>query len=109
MAGKKGMHDHHKFTAGYMETLRRKINSTKLTQYLQDHALGKREMSPTQITAAQTLLRKVLPDLTGVEHSGSVGTFTTLLNSLPAGVQAPGSTQEQVKVPDAMPASATIQ
>jgi hypothetical protein len=37
---------------------------------LQDHALGKKEMSATQVTAALGLLRKVVPDLSATTLSG---------------------------------------
>jgi hypothetical protein len=39
---------------------------------LKDHALGKLEMTATQIKAAEILLRKVIPDLRAVEHSGEI-------------------------------------
>ena len=37
---------------------------------LKDHALGIKEMSATQVTAALGLVRKVLPDKTETAHSG---------------------------------------
>jgi hypothetical protein len=40
---------------------------------LQDHILGKVELSPTQIRAAEILLRKTLPDQSAIQHSGTVG------------------------------------
>jgi hypothetical protein len=39
------------------------IQATKIVQRLQDHVEDRCDMSQTQIAAAQTLLRKVLPDL----------------------------------------------
>jgi hypothetical protein len=51
---------------------RHKIGMSNLISYLRDHAAGKREMSGTQVQAAQILLKKVLPDLAAIEHSGEV-------------------------------------
>lgn len=36
------------------------------------HLNGAVELSPTQIRAAEILLKKSIPDLTAVEHSGSI-------------------------------------
>lgn len=52
---------------------RQKIQASQLVNRLQDHALGKVEMTPTQVAAADKLLRKVLPDLTATELSGTIG------------------------------------
>jgi hypothetical protein len=38
-----------------------------------DHVEGRRDLSQTQVTAAIALLKKVLPDLAAVEHSGEGG------------------------------------
>ena len=43
-----------------------------LRKRLEDHALGKVEMTNTQVRAAEILLKKVIPDLSAVEHSGTV-------------------------------------
>jgi hypothetical protein len=43
-----------------------------LMQRLNDHVLGKLEMSQSQIKAAEILLRKAIPDLRSVEHSGEI-------------------------------------
>jgi hypothetical protein len=51
-----------------------KIQNSNILNALIEHAEGKREMSPTQVTAGLGLLRKALPDLTAVEHSGEVTT-----------------------------------
>lgn len=50
-----------------IEEARSKIRTTQLLNRLSDHALGKIEMSPTQVKATEVLLRKILPDLTAVE------------------------------------------
>ncbi len=58
------------------EGWRDKIKGSMLINALQDHALGKCEMSQTQIKSAEILLKKVAPDLKSiegeVEHVGEV-------------------------------------
>lgn len=49
-----------------------RIKADLLRKRLEDHALGKCEMSATQVTAARALLAKVLPDLKAIEHSGEM-------------------------------------
>lgn len=51
---------------------RAKIQTTQLVNRLTGHVLGTVEMVPSQVTAALGLLKKVLPDLAAVEHSGEV-------------------------------------
>jgi hypothetical protein len=68
------------------ETIRQKIRVGLLSKRLQDHADGKVDMSATQVRAAEILLRKVLPDLASVEHSGNVE--QTYVVSMPANVTA---------------------
>lgn len=51
---------------------REKIQTTQLVNRLTDHVNGKIEMAPSQVTAALGLLRKSLPDLSSVEHGGTV-------------------------------------
>ena len=45
-----------------------KIANSNILNALIEHAQGEREMSATQVAAATTLLRKVLPDLSAVEQ-----------------------------------------
>jgi hypothetical protein len=52
---------------------RHKIGISNLVTYLEDHVAGKREMSATQVQAANILLKKVMPDLAAVTHSGEDG------------------------------------
>lgn len=56
--------------------VRAKIQTSQLINRLSDHALGKVELSATQIKAIEVLIRKTLPDLSSVEmeHSGEVTT-----------------------------------
>ena len=52
------------------ESWREKIRTSMLINRLQNHVLGAVEMSGTQLRAAEILLRKCLPDLQAVVHSG---------------------------------------
>jgi hypothetical protein len=66
------------FTPEAIEKIRGRIDGLKLVTRLQGHALGggtgtELAMSDTQIKAAGILLRKVLPDLTHVDHAGATG------------------------------------
>lgn len=47
-----------------------KIQNSNILNALIEHAEGTREMSSTQVTAGVALLKKVLPDLASVTHSG---------------------------------------
>jgi hypothetical protein len=51
---------------------RAKIRVTQILKYLGEHMEGLRELSSTQVQAAQILLKKVMPDLAAIEHSGEV-------------------------------------
>jgi hypothetical protein len=44
-----------------------KIQNSNILNALIEHALGEREMSATQVSAAQCLLRKIMPDLSAAE------------------------------------------
>lgn len=56
------------------EDTRTRIKVGNIINRLQKHVDGDIEMSATQLRAAEILLRKTLPDLTSVEHSGEVTT-----------------------------------
>lgn len=51
---------------------RTKIANSQILKCLLEHVTGKREMSSTQVSAGLGLLRKVMPDLASVEHSGQL-------------------------------------
>lgn len=55
------------------EATRQKIQTSQLVNRLMGHANGEVEMSPTQIRAAEILLKKTLPDLSAVTMDGSLG------------------------------------
>jgi hypothetical protein len=59
-------------TAWTPDKVRQRIQVGVLVTRLKDHALGAIEMSATQIKAAEILLRKAVPDLKSVEHSGTI-------------------------------------
>lgn len=54
------------------EKVRQRMRTTMLVRRLTKHVLGKVEMTPSQVTAALGLLKKTLPDLSAVEHSGEI-------------------------------------
>ena len=56
------------------DNTRAKIKVGNIITYLQRHLHGEVELSATQLKAAEILLRKALPDLTSVEHSGEIVT-----------------------------------
>lgn len=55
------------------ERTRAKIQTSQLINRLQAFIKSQVELSPAQVTAALGLLRKTLPDLAAVEHSGESG------------------------------------
>lgn len=50
----------------HQEVVRTKIQTSQLINRLQDHALGKITLEPSQIKAIEVLIRKTLPDLSQV-------------------------------------------
>ena len=54
------------------DKVRERIRTSQLVVRLTKHVLGKIPMEPTQVTAALGLLKKTLPDLSAVEHSGEI-------------------------------------
>lgn len=58
----------------HQDDVRTKIQASQLINVLQNHALGiSEELSPSRIKAIEVLLRKSLPDLQSVEHTGPDG------------------------------------
>ncbi len=49
-----------------------------LTNRMHEHILGKLELSTTQVKCMEILLRKSLPDLSAVEHTGPDGGALTV-------------------------------
>lgn len=60
----------------HTDEIRAKIQTSQLLNRLTDHALGKVELSATQVRAIEVLIKKTLPDLSSVDlnahHSGEV-------------------------------------
>jgi hypothetical protein len=54
------------------ENTRLKIKVGNIITCLQKHLFEGSKLSPTQLKAAEILLRKSLPDMTSVEHSGEI-------------------------------------
>ena len=52
------------------EEHRAKIKNSNILNALIEHIEGGREMSATQVSAGLGLLKKVMPDLASVQHSG---------------------------------------
>ena len=73
MAGVKGMHESWKRSPRYAEAVRARIRAGGIVKRLEDHILGTIELSATQVSAALGLLRKTVPDLATVEHTGKDG------------------------------------
>ena len=73
MAGVKGMHKRASTSAAYAEAVRARIRAGGIAKRLEQHILGKVEMSTTQVTAALGLLKKVVPDQQATEITGADG------------------------------------
>jgi hypothetical protein len=58
----------------HQDEIRGKIRTSQLLTRLTNHSLGllKSPMDASQVAAALGVLRKALPDLSAVDHSGSV-------------------------------------
>jgi hypothetical protein len=53
--------------------IRAKIQTTQLVNRLTEHVNGEVKLEATQVTAALGLLKKSLPDLAAVQHTGKDG------------------------------------
>ena len=100
MAGKKGMKWASPLDPRAIDRIRHSILHSKIANRLIAHANGERDMSPTEVQAATVLLRKVIPDLSATEHSGSITTFTDFLRGLPEGVWGRATSAEESPVVD---------
>jgi hypothetical protein len=58
----------------HSELVRERIRTTALVNFLTKYALGqyKRAVDPARVTAALGVLKKTLPDLQAIEHSGTI-------------------------------------
>jgi hypothetical protein len=57
----------------HQDSVRTKIQTSQLINRLTDHALGEVELTPTQVQSINILLKKSLPDLQSIEHTGEDG------------------------------------
>jgi hypothetical protein len=73
MSGVKGMHSRLSTSPDYAARVRARIRAGGIAKVLEEHVAGKRDMSPSQVTAGLGLLKKVVPDLTSAELSGPGG------------------------------------
>jgi len=58
---------------GLSENTRKRIQTTMLVKRLEDHILGDCDLSQSQIRAIEILLKKSLPDLSAIQHTGEDG------------------------------------
>jgi hypothetical protein len=72
----------------WRDRIRPKLIIAKLMAHLEAPA-GEEVLSPTQIKAAEILLRKVLPDLKAIEHSGEVLPPRLVIDMRPANYREP--------------------
>jgi hypothetical protein len=60
----------------HSDEVRAKIQTSQLLNRLSDHALGKVELSATQVRAIEVLIKKTLPDLSAMDltatHQGEI-------------------------------------
>lgn len=54
----------------HQDDVRAKIQTSQLVNRLTDHALGKIELTPTQVRAIEVLIKKTLPDLSAIQMGG---------------------------------------
>ena len=68
---------------------RDKIRNSNILNALIEHVEGKREMSGSQVTAGLGLLKKVMPDLANVEHTGEGGGPIEMLHKIERAIVRP--------------------
>lgn len=81
-------------TVKHQDIVRERIQVSAIVTRLQKHVAGKLEMSQTQIRAAEILLKKKLPDLASIEHTGEIVNRTApeMTDAELASIAAAGST-----------------
>lgn len=62
-----------RINAAHKSQTREKIQTSQLVNRLQDNAMGKVELTPVQVRSIEVLLKKSLPDLSAIEHTGEDG------------------------------------
>ena len=66
----------------HQDEVRKKIQASQLINRLTDHAFAKVEMTPTQVEAAEILLKKSIPDLSQVQGAGEEGELEVMVGWL---------------------------
>lgn len=56
----------------HSELVRERIRTKAIVNRLTNHVLGRIELSATQVAAGLGLIKKTIPDLQAIEHSGEV-------------------------------------
>lgn len=65
---------------------REKIRTSQLVNRLEAHAFGEVELTQTQVRSIEVLLKKTLPDLSTIEHTGEGGGPVKLEMTIISGV-----------------------
>lgn len=68
-----------------INNIKARIQSHAIVKRLQAHVAGEVEMSPSAVTAALGLLRKVMPDLAAVEATGMIENIHYAVGEQPIG------------------------
>jgi hypothetical protein len=71
MSGKKGMRAMSSTSPTHAQAFRDRVKVGVIADRLHKHVIGDIEMTATQVSAAQILLRKCVPDLSSTELSGN--------------------------------------
>ena len=66
------MHERFNSSPAYAQKVRQRIKAAGITKRLEDHVVGKVQMSASQVQAALGLLKKVVPDLSATEINADV-------------------------------------
>lgn len=69
-------------TKEYHQKTIEKIQASQLVNALIDHALGKNDMKPSQVTAGLGLVKKILPDLSSAEFKGDAENPLSFVNKI---------------------------
>ena len=80
-----------------LDLTRQKIKASQLLNRLQDNALGKLELSSIQQRSCEILLRKVVPDLSAIEHKGEVTSFVAVVPDVAASAEDWANTLSVIK------------
>lgn len=78
------MHKPKALNQAAIERIRERIKADRIIDSLENHILDNKEMSSSQVTAALGLLKKRVPDLQAIEHSGNVDHNLTIIDAINA-------------------------